>query len=285
MACKKAGLEKCSLILGVDFTASNEWQGKKTFNRNSLHAINGNKILNPYQKVIWIIGKTLAPFDDDNRIPCFGFGDSMTTDKSVFHFKEDHSPCNGIQDVLNCYNNFATKVTLSGPTSFAPVINAAIDIVKEEGGKFHILVIVADGQVTEEEDTVNAIVEASNYPLSIVVVGVGDGPWDIMNEFDSMLPKRKFDNFQFVDYHRVTRRAKYPDSNFALQALMEIPDQYKSMIYLGYLPDTIQKPMSDPGCGPTTAINNIHSCPSFKDTENNNLNLQQQTPRFTVTKF
>lgn len=28
-ACKRAGLEHCGLIIGVDFTASNEWQGRK----------------------------------------------------------------------------------------------------------------------------------------------------------------------------------------------------------------------------------------------------------------
>jgi hypothetical protein len=34
-----------------------------------------------------------------------------------------------------------------GPTSYAPVIEAAIDIVEKTHGQFHVLVIVADGQV------------------------------------------------------------------------------------------------------------------------------------------
>ena len=34
-----------------------------------------------------------------------------------------------------------------GPTSYGPVIDAAIDIVEKSGGQLHVLVIIADGQV------------------------------------------------------------------------------------------------------------------------------------------
>ncbi|WAR14630.1 CPNA2-like protein [Mya arenaria] len=195
---------------GIDFTASNIHQGLKTFGGRSLHHLDMLNP-NPYEKVISILGETLEPFDDDGLIPAFGFGDVSTKDRSVFPFLSE------------AYRGVASRVRLSGPTNFAPLIYRAIDIVRETRS-YHILVIVADGQVTSEQATRAAIVEASKWPLSIILVGVGDGPWEQMEEFDDSIPARKFDNFQFVDFHRIMSVAKNPTAAFALSALMEVPD-------------------------------------------------------------
>ncbi|KAJ7982105.1 E3 ubiquitin-protein ligase RGLG2 [Quillaja saponaria] len=248
VALRKEGLESSNLIVGIDFTKSNEWTGKVSFNGRSLHAIGGTP--NPYEKALSIIGKTLAPFDDDNLIPCFGFGDATTHDKEVFSFKNDHSPCHGFEEVLSCYQKIVPHLKLSGPTSYAPVVEAAMDIVDKSGGQFHVLVIIADGQVTrsvntddrelspQEEKTIKSIVDASSYPLSIVLVGVGDGPWEDMKKFDDKLPTRDFDNFQFVNFTAIMSKNASPsekEASFALAALMEIPFQYKAVVELGIL--------------------------------------------------
>lgn len=247
-ALRKEGLESSNLILGIDFTKSNEWTGRISFNKRSLHAIGTTP--NPYEKAISIIGKTLAPFDDDNLIPCFGFGDATTHDQEVFSFHSHHSPCHGFEEVLACYQKIVPNLKLSGPTSYAPVIEAAIDIVEKSRGQFHVLVIVADGQVTrsvntgdgelspQEEKTIKAIVDASAYPLAIVLVGVGDGPWEDMRKFDDRIPARDYDNFQFVNFTEIMSRNISPsekEAAFALAALMEIPFQYKATMEFGIL--------------------------------------------------
>lgn len=35
----------------------------------------------------------------------------------------------------------------TGPTSFAPIIEMAMTIVEQSGGQYHVLLIIADGQV------------------------------------------------------------------------------------------------------------------------------------------
>jgi len=54
-----------NLIIGIDFTKSNLWTGKNSYGGLSLHHISPG-YLNPYQRVIEVIGKTLEPFDEDH---------------------------------------------------------------------------------------------------------------------------------------------------------------------------------------------------------------------------
>ena len=61
-----------------------------------------------------------------------------------------------------------------GPTTFKPLIHQTIELVEKHRG-YHVLFIMCDGQVTHERETIEAIVQASLHPISIVCVGVGDG--------------------------------------------------------------------------------------------------------------
>ncbi|XP_030543675.1 E3 ubiquitin-protein ligase RGLG3 isoform X1 [Rhodamnia argentea] len=258
-ALRDAGLESSNLILGIDFTKSNEWSGRYSFGRRSLHAIGNTP--NPYEQAISIIGRTLSPFDEDELIPCFGFGDASTHDQSVFSFYRDHRYCHGFEEVLARYREIVPHLKLSGPTSFAPIVDAAIDIVAKSNGQYHVLVIIADGQVTrspdlppgrfspQEQATVNSIVAASQYPLSIILVGVGDGPWDAMKQFDDNIPRRAFDNFQFVNFTKIMSEntdTSKKETAFALAALMEIPFQYRATQSISHVNDAVTGPRTMP---------------------------------------
>ncbi|XP_053389866.1 copine family protein 1-like, partial [Mercenaria mercenaria] len=209
---------------GIDYTISNTYQGYKTFQGKNLHSIS-NDFLNPYQQVICILGETLAPLNVNGVFPAYGFGDSKCKDKTVFELKPGEK-CECFSDVLDAYNKVTPTIKLGEPTDFAPLIFTAIEIVKETN-EYHILVIVADGQLAYDTPTKTALIEASHYPLSIIVVGVGDGPWGSMKTFDDGLKERLFDNFQFVNFHEVMKDAENPEASFALHALMEIPEQYR----------------------------------------------------------
>lgn len=102
--------------------------------------------------------------------------------------------CKGFAEVLDRYSDIVIKVTFSGLINFVFFVYKVIEIVKIIQ-KYYILIIVVDGQVNEEQQIVEVIVEVFNYFFSIVVVGVGDGFWDIMDEFDDCFLNRKFDNF------------------------------------------------------------------------------------------
>ncbi|MDD9950625.1 MAG: hypothetical protein OXT67_03575 [Zetaproteobacteria bacterium] len=251
----RQGLESSNMVVGIDFTKSNNNTGKKSYGGKKLHTISPAPHRNPYQNVIHILGRALHDFDDDDIIPAYGFGDIRTRDKSVFPISWGSRECEGFQQLEEAYVRYAQSINkpgglrLSGPTSMVPLIKQAIHIVTQAGG-YHILVVIADGSVTNYAENQQALIEASRYPLSVVIVGVGDGtgygnlddsqPFSQMLQLDDDVEGKLFDNVQFVNFSELWESTKElspseREAEFALEALMEIPDQYKQIKQLGLL--------------------------------------------------
>ncbi len=49
---------------------------------------------------------------------------------------------------------------------------------------YHILLLLTDGAINDMNATKDLIVECAKYPLSIIIVGVGNANFSLMNELD-----------------------------------------------------------------------------------------------------
>jgi hypothetical protein len=192
-ALRAAGLRSSQLAVFVDCTKSNITNGQVSFGGKSLHDTSDPSVPNPYQEVISFVVDALAPFDADGDVPVFGFGDQTTGDKKVFAFP----PSRAGAGPLRAYTDGIATTKLAGPTCFAPAIRRAVDLYKAAKKKeVLICVIIADGQVTQPKETDKAVVEANKYPISIVTVGVGDGPWANMERMCHNINGQKWDSFR-----------------------------------------------------------------------------------------
>ena len=72
---------------------------------------------------------------------------------------------------------------------FSEILGNFVDLAKKGHAQdvktYFVLLIITDGTIYDMKETVRLIVEASNYPCSIVIVGVGDNNFDQMRYLDS----------------------------------------------------------------------------------------------------
>jgi len=253
---KEDVLGKADIMLGVCANFQNQTSGgfPESANPNLHHLSQSNDPdeLNPYQRSIVAIGKGFVGLDEDGAVNAYVSG-TESTGSTVETLHREHKTCKNFDSVLKQYNNFAAELAAEeeklGPTvSFGPFVEKAIEwLTNPPNGKrkkYIILVIITDGNIDEVKSK-EAIIKASHYQISIIIVGVGKGSkahgWKHMVAFDSKLPtqgffshsekKSKFDNVNFVEFHKSLQEARkhnpaYPDLDFAAICLEEIPKQY-----------------------------------------------------------
>ena len=220
------------LVVAIDCTSSNTENGRVTNGGRSLHDISAgaDAASNPYQCALAAVAAALLPLDDDKCVAMYKFGDAETRGDSAALIGGGKIDCKaGAQPLLDAYVAAIRTCRLHGPTNFAPVIDLAAKQARDEA-RLHVLVILCDGEVTEQcwPDTCQSIINASKTaPLSIVIVGLGDGPWDAMRQLDDLRGHgQAFDNVHFVDFARASRGGT---AHFAAEALKELPRQHREI--------------------------------------------------------
>ena len=123
-------------------------------------------------------------------------------------------------------------VELSGPTHFAPLLKEVVESTrasfKENPWSYNILLILTDGVIHDMAKTTDWIVEGSSLPLSIIIIGVGNSDFGLMETLDSddkllqgSRQTAKRDIVQFVPFRE---HQKSPEE-LAAAVLEELPTQ------------------------------------------------------------
>ncbi|XP_075656819.1 protein BONZAI 3-like [Castanea sativa] len=178
-----------NFMVAVDFTASNG----NPRNPDSLHYIDPSGRLNSYQRAILEVGEVIQFYDSDRRFPAWGFG-GRTCDGTTSHcFNLNGSAgafeVEGVEGIMAAYSSALHNVALAGPTLFGQVINKAAQIagqsISYNNSKYFVLLIITDGVLTDLQETKDALVRASDLPLSILIVGVGGADFTQMEVLDA----------------------------------------------------------------------------------------------------
>lgn len=101
--------------------------------------------------------------------------------------------------------------------------------LKANGNQYMILLILTDGDIMDEVEVCDLLIECSRLPLSIVIVGIGDGDFDIMERIDddemrmtsSTGVKTERDLVQFVPFRNFLNNGV----ELAKEVLAELPRQ------------------------------------------------------------
>ncbi|KAH9329184.1 hypothetical protein KI387_001292, partial [Taxus chinensis] len=176
-----------NFMVAIDFTASN---GNPRL-PDSLHYIDPSGRLNAYQRAIASVGEVLEFYDTDKKFPAWGFG-GRPIDGPVSHCfnlngSDSHGEVDRIAGIMSAYASALRNVSLAGPTLFGQVINRAAYTagLHADQRKYYIVLIITDGVITDLQETKDAIVKASDLPLSILIVGVGGADFKEMEILDA----------------------------------------------------------------------------------------------------
>ena len=256
MALSEADLEppRLRIALGFDCAAHNRRAGQVVFSGRPLHASNNGGVLgpdpNPYQLAIFMLGKALESVGVGVETPvrcfCYNTMPPPPDAQPVYaertgDAREDGEPpaagrdrlaapvlTVGMEGALAYYNGLPPYIFrgargsgAAGGLAQAVEYGAALATADAaDGATRTLLLLLTPGQGIDMASARTALHAAAEVTLSVVVVGVGDGPFHELGRLAAAAPT----NLNAVDFHQATT-TKFPDRELALEAFRVLPEQ------------------------------------------------------------
>jgi len=271
--------------VSVDFTSSNG----QIHSLSSLHYLDPQRP-NQYEMAIRSVLEICEHYNRSRTFEAVGFGAKVPP---AFQQVSHLFPLNitafdrrtiGVEGVLNAYRIALMNTQLYGPTNFSPTINEFAKKARQfpgDGSRYQILLIITDGIITDMQKTIAAIIAASDLPLSIIIVGVGNEDFAKMDALDcdaglltqdgrtarrdivQFVPFRNFIGSSSPDGMISAQERAYVQAQLAKEVLAEVPEQV-----VGFMKSRGIAPLP-PNAQPTQDFNNGHPPPSGPYDPNN----------------
>ena len=223
-----------NFCVAIDFTSSN---GDPRNDESSLH-YQSDISLNDYEETILAVGQAIEGYaNGDDGFSVWGFGAKFGGDGVVRDlFQCGPNPrVQGVNGILEAYRSvFHSGFTMSGPTVFLQVMQAAAVQAKRHGDEYSrqardkksclrytVLLVITDGIMNDFQETFRKLQVYKEMPLSIIFVGVGRSDFSTLSRLCSSCPE----NTTFVEF-----RSQESPSEFALGALRHLPTQVMSHV-------------------------------------------------------
>ena len=222
-----------TLSVGIDLSSSNG----AISDPNSYHYLTPDpEQMNQYEKVLTSVGKILEPYSQYKKHALYGFAATPQNQTKVSHCfylngKQDPT-CKGFEEMRRVYRQKLTEIQLGSPTTFAPLLFTLREYCKTclQFPVYNVMLIITNGEVEDMHLAKEEVVQLSKYPVSIIIVGVGDGDFTSMKELDADIKPIKSkdgikagrDLIQFVEFNSFSQ----DPIKLAEKVVEELPTQF-----------------------------------------------------------
>ncbi len=212
-------------------------------------AVHDTNLFAKYQEALQKVLGILLYYDQDKKIPFYGFGGKLppnyqnssncfAMNGNIFQPQVD-----GLEELIRVFSSSLTQEY--GLCFLSEMIEKAIehcekDQISQQNQNYYVLCLFVHNNIHDLDATINALIKANDYPLSIVVIGIGSSDFATFNyldsEPDSLNQKTQFrqylddnhlrDILQFVPYELHADDL----SSLAQQVLFEVPGQFNAFM-------------------------------------------------------